>query len=70
MTTENQIPAYHQQVIGKFPANVWVKPYNSSSCNDHQIFSDLYEWGLVQRKIVPHYNGKQHIGSSVYFMYS
>jgi len=57
---------YHNNIISaKFPADTWVKPYN----DDYAVFADLYEWGLVERKIEKHYNGKTFIGISIYFKY-
>ncbi len=70
MTTQSKVPEYHASIISKFPANEWVKPYNSSTSNDHQVFSDLYEWGLVERRIEEHYKGKTLIGTSFYFKYN
>jgi hypothetical protein len=59
---------YHQEIKAKYPAGEWVKPTNNGS-NDFDVFADLYEWGLVERKVEYHYSGKTLIGSSFYFKY-
>ena len=64
MTTQ-----YHTEILSKYPANEWVKPTNLN-CNDYDVFANLYEWGLCERKIQYHYKGKQLIGSTHYFKYS
>lgn len=63
------IPAYHSEVIKGYPVNTWVIPTNNN-CNDYDVFANLYEWALVERKIEYHYKGKQLTGSTHYFKHS
>lgn len=69
MTTQSITLDYHNEIMAKYPAGEWIKPYNSSKSNDYSVFSDLFEWGLVEKKTECHYKGKQMIGASHYFKY-
>lgn len=61
---------YHAKIISKFAANEWVKPTNLNS-NDYHVFADLYEFGLVERRIEYKYRGENVLcGANVYFKYS
>ena len=60
---------YHKSVVNNYPINEWVKPTNKNS-KDFDVFTDLFEFGLADRKIENHYAGKTHVGSTHYFKIS
>lgn len=60
---------YLSETLSKFPANQYVKPSNNDS-NDYDVFTELFELGLVERKIENHYSGKILIGSTFYFKHN
>lgn len=60
---------YLVSTISKYPSNEWVKPTNNGS-NDYDVFANLFEWGMVERKIEDHYRGKTFIGTTQYFKHN
>lgn len=60
---------YHKEIASKYPANKWVKPTNNNS-NDFDVFADLFEWGLIERKIEENYRGNPLVGTTQYFKHN
>lgn len=54
--------------VFKFEEGAWVTPNNREG-NDYTIFIELYEMGLVVKKVEPIWNKGSYMGKKICFMY-
>ena len=59
---------YHFEQLKKFVAGEWFLPTNKDG-NDFSICADLFEWGLIERKIEQIVIDGRFKGTRIYFKY-
>jgi hypothetical protein len=59
---------YHIEIISQFTKGEWFKPTNFNS-NAFFVCADLFEWGLIERKIEDVFIDNRIVGRNFYFKY-
>lgn len=60
---------YHIERAKKFTANEWITPTNKDG-DDYDIFAQLFEFGLCERKVEEKTKYGKFSGNKIYFRYN